>query len=245
MNQADLPQVSVGAESHIGTARENNEDALSVRSELGLWVVADGMGGAAAGEVASALAVEEIVARVARGEGLVEAIQGAHRAILAAPARGRGSVGMGTTVVALRLHPNSYELAWVGDSRAYLFREGKLRQLSRDHSLVQSMVDRGEITPQEARFHPHRNIITRVLGALESTGVMSERVGGTTHRGDVLLLCTDGLNGEIDDETISAVLSAAEGPQKAAERLVEAALSAGGQDNITALVVAVDQDPER
>jgi serine/threonine protein phosphatase PrpC len=239
MNATQVSSVATGAVSHVGAVRRQNEDAFSARADLGLWIVADGMGGPAAGEVASTLVISEVEARIAAGEGLVDAIRAAHGAILAAPGEGRGTAGMGSTVVALRLRVDSYEVAWVGDSRAYLFREGRLHQLTRDHSLVQEMLDRSEITPAQARRHPQRNIITQALGGLGTATPVPDRVSGVAHKDDVFLLCSDGLNGELGEVQIKTLLSDAEGPEHTAQQLVEAALSAGGRDNITAVVVAI------
>lgn len=238
MNASEVPGFQTGAETHVGAVRRHNEDAFAVREDLGLWIVADGMGGAAAGDVASAVAVAEIEARVGAGAGLVGAMRAAHEAILAAPGGGRGTAGMGSTAVALEIRSDAWEVAWVGDSRAYLWRDGALRRLTRDHSLVQELVDRGELTEPEARRHPQRNIITRVLGGLGIARPLPDQISGDLRTGDVFLLCTDGLNGELHDAEIKAVLDEAGGPGDAAQRLVAAALAAGGRDNITAVVVA-------
>jgi protein phosphatase len=204
-----------------------------------LWLVADGMGGAAAGDVASKLAIEEVNRLVAAGTALPDAIASAHEAILSAPAAGRGSAGMGTTLVALRLEGGRYELAWVGDSRIYRLRGGELAQLTRDHSLVQEMIESGEITAAEARAHPKRNIITRALGALSARAPKLDRREGDVQAGDLFLLCTDGLNGELADDRIQSILADSRDPQDAARLLVAAAVAAGGQDNVTAVVIAV------
>ena len=232
-------RVRSGGASDVGAVRRHNEDAWSASPGSDLWLVADGMGGAAAGDVASQLAIEEVDRLVATGTPLPDAVASAHDAIVAAPAAGRGAAGMGTTMVALRLAGDRYELAWVGDSRIYRLRGGELEQLTRDHSLVQDMVDDGEITAAEARSHPQRNIITRALGALSSAAPAVDRGGGSVHAGDVFLLCTDGLNGELEDDRIRHILAGSKDPQDAARRLVAAAVAAGGQDNVTAVVVAV------
>ena len=148
---------------------------------------------------------------------------------------------MGTTIVALKLAAGAYDIAWVGDSRAYLMRGNMLRQLTKDHSLVQRLVDAGEITAAEARSHPQRNVITRVLGGLSNSRAMPESVSGQVEAGDVFLLCSDGLTGEVEDEQIRSILLNARGAQEAADQLVGAALAAGGRDNITAVVVIVNQ----
>ena len=232
------PSVRFGGASDVGALRRHNQDAWSASPGSGLWLVADGMGGAAAGDVASRLAIEEVGRLVANGTPLPDAVAAAHDAIAAAPAAGRGSAGMGTTLVALRLAGGRYELAWVGDSRIYRLRSGQLVQLTRDHSLVQDMVDDGQITAAEARSHPQRNIITRALGALSSPAPRVDRREGSVQAGDVFLLCTDGLNGELDDDRIQSILVDSKDPQDAARKLVAAAVAAGGQDNVTAVVVA-------
>ena len=227
-----------GCESHAGRVRDNNQDAAKSAADLGLWIVADGMGGEAAGEVASRLAVDEIETAIRSGDPLPDAVARAHRSIRAAPARGFGSAGMGSTVVVLKLHSHRYEIAWVGDSRVYLLRRGVLTQLTRDHSLVQDLLESGAISVIEAQAHPHRNIITRVLGG--DAEPVIDQCSGRVDAGDLFLLCSDGLNNEIDDARIRDLLTAAKGPEAAAADLVAAAVEAGGRDNISAMVVAVD-----
>ena len=219
--------------------RRHNEDAWRGSPGEDLWLVADGMGGAAAGDVASKLAIEEVSRCVAAGTSLSDAIVAANDVILAAPAKGQGSAGMGTTIVGLQLKRDRYELAWVGDSRIYRLRNGGLTQLTRDHSLVQDLVERGEITAAVARSHPQRNIITRVLGALSASRPVVDSCEGNLQAGDAFLLCTDGLNGELEDDRIRQVLVDAKDPKDAALSLVEAAVAAGGRDNVTAVVVTV------
>ena len=238
MKTKQVAAFATGAETHVGAVRRQNEDAFAVREDLGLWIVADGMGGAAAGDVASMLAVSTIQARFAAGGDLVSATRGAHDAILSAPAEGRGKAGMGATVVALTIGNGGYEIVWVGDSRAYLLRDGVLSELTHDHSLVQDMVDRGEITAEEARQHPQRNVITQALGGLGIAAPVPDRVNGDLRPGDVFLLCTDGLNGELGSQQIELLVKHAKGPHDAARKLVEAALKAGGRDNVTAVVIA-------
>jgi protein phosphatase len=145
---------------------------------------------------------------------------------------------MGTTVVVLKLHRHRYEVAWVGDSRVYLLRRGVLTQLTRDHSLVQDLLESGGISVTEAQSHPHRNIITRVLGG--DVEPVVDRCSDRIVPGDLFLLCSDGLSNEIDDARIRYILTVAEGPVAAAADLVAAAVEAGGRDNISATVIAVD-----
>jgi protein phosphatase len=241
MNSSEIALTSTGFDTHVGCVRSLNEDALVAEPEAGLWVVADGVGGEAAGDLASRTAVAEIQAAVAAGNALKRAVRNAHKAILEACEAGRGRAGMGTTVVALRLREDAYEVAWVGDSRAYLYRAGALRQLTRDHSLVQDLVDQGMITASEARHHPRRNIITRALGGRAKAALDVDGVSGQARAGDVFLLCSDGLNGELEDACIRATLQDTTSPSRAAAALVQAALTAGGRDNVTAVVVAIEE----
>lgn len=221
-----------------GCVRERNEDAYAAHPELGLWVVADGMGGVSGGEIASAIAVETIVRAVEKGATLTAAMGDAHEAILSAAAAGQGSLGMGTTAVALRLDGVRYELAWVGDSRAYVLEQGQpLRQLTRDHSYVQVLLDRGLIDSEQAAFHPYRHVITQVLGSPESPEIDADHLNGEVQPGDWLLVCTDGLNGELSDAEIGVLVQEAESAEPAARALVKAALERGGHDNVTVILL--------
>lgn len=233
---------TLGYQSNVGRVRRHNEDSFAIREDLGLWVVADGMGGAAAGEIASAIAVDVIAREIEGGAELDAAIAAANRSILAAPAAGRGRAGMGSTVVAARLRGHRYTVAWVGDARAYLW-GGGLRRLSHDHSRIQELLDAGMISAEEARLHPQRSVITRVLGGPDGTAATVEQVTGALKPGQGLLLCSDGLTSEVPDEDIGRVLSeglAANGRgQAAAEELVSLALDNGGGDNVTVVLVGV------
>jgi len=233
---------TLGYLSDVGRVRRHNEDSFAVREDLGLWVVADGMGGAAAGEVASAIAVEVIAREVESGAALDAAIAAANRSILAAVNSGRGRAGMGSTVVAARLDGRQYTVAWVGDARAYLWGDG-LQRLSHDHSRIQELLDAGMISADEARRHPQRNVITRVLGGPDGTAAEAEQTSGRLEPGQGLLLCSDGLTSEVGDEEIARVLKgnlALNGQgQAAAERLVSLALDHGGGDNVTVILIGV------
>lgn len=233
---------TLGYQSDVGRVRRHNEDSFAVREDLGLWVVADGMGGAAAGEVASAIAVDVIAREVEGGADLATAIAEANRSILDAAASGHGRAGMGSTVVAARLSGRHYTVAWVGDARAYLW-GGGLRRLSHDHSRIQELLDAGMISAEEARLHPQRSVITRVLGGPDGTAATAEQISGSLKPGQGLLLCSDGLTSEVCDEDIARVLSgnlAGSGQgQAAAERLVTLALDHGGGDNVTVILLGV------
>ncbi len=233
---------TLGVQSDVGRVRRHNEDSFAVREDLGLWVVADGMGGAAAGEVASAIVVDAIAKAVEGGADLGTAIAEANRSVLKAAASGEGKPGMGSTVVAAQLNGRDYEVAWVGDARAYLWGDG-LHRLSRDHSRVQELMDAGLISAEEARLHPQRSVITRVLGGPDGTAAASEQVSGSLAPGQGLLLCSDGLTSEVCDAEIAGVLSgnpAVNGQgQAAVDRLVALALDHGGSDNVTVILIGV------
>jgi protein phosphatase len=237
---------TLGYQSDVGRVRRQNEDSFAVREDLGLWIVADGMGGAAAGEVASAIAVDVIAREVEGGAELDAAIAEANRSILDAAAAGRGRAGMGSTVVAAQLNGRQYTVAWVGDARAYLWGDG-LRRLSHDHSRIQELLDAGMISVEEARLHPQRSVITRVLGGPDGTAATAERISGSLKPGQGLLLCSDGLTSEVADEEIARVLSgnlaANGGGQAAAEQLVSLALDHGGADNVTVVLIGVPPGP--
>ncbi|MFL6058774.1 MAG: Stp1/IreP family PP2C-type Ser/Thr phosphatase, partial [Rubrobacteraceae bacterium] len=229
--------------THAGKVRANNEDALLVgegRDET-LFVVADGIGGFEAGEVASRIAVD-VLKELAPGASFEAAISEANRRILAA---GRGDErlsGMGTTVVAVRFGGTRDEpvaqVAHVGDSRAYLLRGGSLRPVTEDHSLVAELVRSGDLTRDQAAEHPQKNLITRALGADEE--VEADTAVLPVEAGDRFLLCSDGLSDMIPETRIGEILAEAPGePEKPARSLVSAALDAGGADNVTVIVVDV------
>ena len=233
---------SFGSASHVGNVRKINEDNLAAAPEHDLWVVADGMGGHEKGELASAIAVKAVVGGVARGLGLEEAVRNAHEEVLAAK---DARPGMGSTVVALHFSDRQYTVVWVGDSRAYLW-DGRLWPLTRDHSLVQQLMDSGAISAQEAESHPQRSVITQAVGVAGKGGVKPGVRRGQLYRGEQFLLCSDGLIGEVDEQQITAILSDAGDAQYRVDRLIAAALNAGGSDNITVILVGAPQSaPER
>ena len=214
----------------IGRVRERNEDSYLV--EPPLYAVADGMGGARGGAVASSLALDKLEELFRSGKGsLTELIRSANRAVFERSISDRKVSGMGTTLTAATVDDEGAHLGHVGDSRAYLLRAGALRQLTDDHTLVNRMVKAGEITPQEAGTHPHRNVLTRSVGTEPEVDVDVEDV--PLIDGDRLLLCSDGLTGMVTEPQIQAILEAAPDPQDAADRLIKAANRAGGIDNIT------------
>ncbi len=223
--------------SHIGYKHAINEDAYGAYPELGLWIVADGMGGHNNGSVASRLTVEKIAQSVKAGHSLSVAIQEAHQSILAAGQADPMNAGMGSTVVVLQLKLNHYTIASVGDSRAYLCSKQSLTQITQDHTFVQNLVNQGEITPEQAKIHPYRNILTQALGAESQSEVDIDIFSGALQTGDRLLLCTDGLTNRLQNYKILKLLSETTSLQQATHALIEAALELGGQDNITLILV--------
>jgi len=228
--------VSFGNSTHTGRVRKHNEDCIGVFPEHGLYVVADGMGGTAGGAVASRIAVETVSATIAKGNSLPTAIIEAHEAIARAAVSGDGCPGMATTVVAMQIIGQHYHLAWVGDSRVYCINDG-IKRLTRDHSLVQELVDRGTITEQERRIHPRRNVIRRALGSAGVAQAGVDERQGTIKAGDTFVLCSDGLHGLVEDDDIRQTVAGADHAQSAADTLVQMALDAGGTDNISVIVV--------
>jgi PPM family protein phosphatase len=234
-----------GAMTDIGRMRKNNEDRFLSAGKLA--AVADGMGGHRAGEVASAIAMEELAALehagpwhnpAEAGEALRSVFLLANRRIRETAARDKELDGMGTTMVALLEDGDSVHLANVGDSRAYLLRHGELSQVTVDHTLVQELIDEGRLRPEEAERHPQRSIITRALGVEPEVEV--DLFTYKLQPGDRVLLCTDGLSGVLGEAQIRNVLLRVPGPQDAAERLVALANEGGGPDNITVMVLDTD-----
>jgi len=221
--------------SDKGHYKNINEDAFKACPEIGLWIVADGMGGHSSGDVASQLAVDYISAAVNEGASLEAAIQQAHIEI--SSVAHQDNKGMGTTVVAAQIIDGLFEVAWVGDSRAYLFLEQKLIQISKDHSLVQELIDRGEITEGQARIHPQRNVISQVLGGGHHVKRLSVGVAVGELKDGILLLCSDGLSGELRDERIAKILAETQSLEAASEKLIASVLALKGLDNITVLLI--------
>jgi protein phosphatase len=235
-------KLRVGASSDVGRLRERNEDSFVVKEPL--FAVADGLGGHLGGEVASRVAVDTLTSEAGADgpeDGLPDRLRAAiHRANSVVAERAANDpqlTGMGTTLTALVAGRDRVYLAHVGDSRAYLLRDGDLRLLTEDHTLVQRMVREGRLTPEQAGIHPQRSVLTRALGIEDELEVDQATVEVTAS--DRLLLCSDGLTSMIGDEDIRRILAGHDDPQSASEALVEAANAAGGQDNITTVVVDV------
>ncbi|MEG0072435.1 MAG: Stp1/IreP family PP2C-type Ser/Thr phosphatase [Raoultibacter sp.] len=238
------PAPTFGSRTDIGCLRDHNEDSLIVAPPL--FVVADGMGGHAAGEVASEIAVEtlaEKAPRHANAEALGKVVEEANRAVILAAGESEARTGMGTTTTAAILEGERLVIAHVGDSRAYLLHQGKLQQLTRDHSLMADMIESGQLTPEEARVHPNRSVITRALGS--DPRMVPDLYEINVETGDRLLLCSDGLSSMLEDDRIETVISRTRDPQRCASALVSEAISQGGHDNITVIVVDVTGHSEK
>lgn len=235
------------ARTDVGVVRSGNEDNYLMLSDRGVFIVADGMGGHAAGEVASEMAVRITSREIGSIRGLSEpqvgerirsAIRMANDAIFERTISEHDKRGMGTTATVLVLMRGRYLIGQVGDSRAYLLRDGGFTQLTKDHSYVQEQVDAGLLTPEQARVHPYSNVITRCVGA--SVDVAPDLYFGALQTGDVVLLASDGLTGMLEDEHLVKILKSEGDPQTWVDRMITEANRRGGLDNITAIVVRID-----
>jgi protein phosphatase len=250
-------QVDVGARTDTGRVRHNNEDSYRVVPALNLFILSDGMGGGAQGEIASSMAVEVVASHCqqaaqnpspalsgkpraelsAETNRLLSGVHLANRAIHEQAEKNAAQHGMGATILAAWLNNERLSLAHVGDSRAYLLRSGSLEQLTADHSLVAEQVRRGILTPEEANVSELQSVLTRALGTDETVEVDAEEF--TLLDQDTLLLCSDGLTRMVPDDEIASLLQAAPQAQAAADRLVQRANERGGEDNITVVVVRI------
>jgi len=242
-NSARFGSFRSSAATHQGTANRPNEDAYLNRPDLGVWAVADGAGGHKDGEFASAEvvgALQSITAGLSAVEMLLEVrsrLEAAHARLNAEAARHGAGVLVATTVVVVLARDDHFACLWAGDSRAYLLRGQALTRITRDHSLVQAMVEAGEISEAEAAHHPKSNVITRAVGAGIEQLELDKRTG-QLQAGDRLLLCTDGLSKTLPEELLAHLLSGDD--ESAAERLVTAALMAKVTDNVTAVTIDFD-----
>jgi serine/threonine protein phosphatase PrpC len=228
--------------TNVGLKRKINEDSILVQSERGLWVVADGMGGHEAGEIASTMVtdalrclpasddVDEVAAQA------VEALRQTNRELIDLARTGDGRQTIGTTVVGLTIANGSFRCFWMGDSRAYLLRGGELSRLSHDHSLVQNLVDAGMLKPEEAETHENANLITRAVGVADTVEV--DIVSGEARSGDQFLLASDGLTRVVADPELAAELQRSS-PDEAAGRLIDTVLSRGAPDNVSLIITRV------
>ena len=230
--------ISHACRTHIGMQRELNEDLWLYEPDLPVWLVLDGMGGHGAGDLASRLAGDSIIKALGQGSGLMQALQIGHDSITQAAKQGQGAVGMGCTCVALLLHGEEYQIAWLGDCRAYVWQNG-LKRLTKDHSYVQDLVDAGILSETEAQSHPKRNIVTRALGGGELNPVRPSVLDGRAQPGQRFLLCSDGLCGELPDRKIESIIAGGVSDQETVDRLIDEANRMGGADNITAVMVTM------
>jgi len=239
--------ITCAGRTDVGIIRSGNEDNYLMVPDRGIFVVADGMGGHAAGEVASEMAVRFVARELGSLKGLSDdqvadrmrlAIRAANGAIFQRTLTEHDKRGMGTTVTALVLYETRFLIGQVGDSRAYLFRDGKLIQLTKDHSYVQEQVDAGYLTPEQARSHPYSNVITRCVGA--NSDVMPDIYLGTVKPTDLFLIASDGLTGMLEDQQLADTMALARVPQEQVDELITEANRHGGLDNITAIIVRVD-----
>ena len=228
-----------GSRTEVGHVREHNEDSLVVTPPL--FAVADGMGGHEAGEVASEVAINtlaELAPASPDGDALARAVVAANLEVIKAPGKGIGREGMGTTLTAAVLEGERLVIAQVGDSRAYLLHQGRLQQLTRDHSLMADMIEAGQLTEAEARVHPNRSVITRAIGS--DPHMQPDIYELNVETGDRILLCSDGVTTMLEDPQIARIMGSSETAQECADNLVAAALDAGGYDNATAVVMDVE-----
>lgn len=254
-------QIKSGARTDVGRARKNNEDNYRTDSDLHLYVLSDGMGGEASGEVASALAVETVIEQCRKaaedrdlelvGERkpelsdttnlLANALRVANKRIFETAASNPEQKGMGATIVSVWLDDRRLSIAHVGDSRVYLLRAGSFDQLTQDHSLVADLVRSGIMTPQQAEVSEQQSILTRALGTRQNVEVAADEQ--LLIEGDTFLLCSDGLTRMVTDPEIASTLETNPDPQKAADCLVDLANENGGQDNVTVIVVHLAPEP--
>ncbi len=240
--------LAVSARTDTGRLRKGNEDNLfaDANEYRGLFIVADGMGGHAAGEIASQMAVDLLAAELAdlndladpeAGARLSETLRLANRSVFQRTMKEVDKTGMGSTASALLISDTRYLIGHVGDSRIYLVRDGVMTQLTHDHSLVQEQVDAGLITAEQARHHPQSNVITCCIGM--SSEIEPDIISGETRVGDVFLLASDGLTGMVEDRRLKQLLESRANPERIVNAMIADANNNGGIDNITAIVVKV------
>jgi serine/threonine protein phosphatase PrpC len=240
---SDRPlRLRAASRSDVGRVRSANEDSFIERPDMGLWVVADGMGGHANGRWASGTIVDAIAPLTPSGDfdadirRVADAVHAANATIHSRALTDGAS--MGSTVAALLLQEGYFSVLWVGDSRVYLCRKGVLHQLSRDHTQVQEMVESGLLTPEEARTHPMSHVLARAVGVEPSLEI--DVIVDEAEVGDSFLLCSDGLTARVSNEEIAAAMAGAQ-PQATASSLVELCLERGAPDNVTAVAVACEE----
>ncbi len=234
--EAEIPFDYADA-TDVGRVRELNED--NILSRTGLWLVADGMGGHACGEVASEMAIQRVFSCLTEHMPINQAIQNAHQEIVVAGKQDTARLGMGTTIVVMVADQVKFDIAWVGDSRAYLWdaRTAKLTQLTEDHSLMVRLINAGLITADDALTHPQRHMITQCLGSTEIEQVKVDSIEKEWESGQQVLLCSDGLTDEVPDRLIAEIMSSKMSLKEKTDTLVKTAKQAGGRDNISVILV--------
>lgn len=233
--------------THVGKVRDHNEDTFFVSADAGFFLVSDGMGGLACGELASQITRDVIAEALSHGtasdapfdkvlrEAFVKANAQVRRALEAKPS----AKGMGCTCVVLAFRENDFYIGYVGDSRIYLFRNNALKQITRDHSYVEELFLRGLITAEEKIDHPYKSSITRYIGHSDTIEV--DITSGPVSNNDVFILCSDGLTGEVPDSVIEEILRKASNPAECVDKLIQQALDGGGGDNISVVAVKVEK----
>lgn len=234
------PRIAHAAATDIGLARDANEDVYLTAPPL--FAVADGMGGHRAGDVAAQTAVEVLAREVARNEALPSAVKAANKEVYRLASANPNQRGMGTTITAMIAAEGSAQIVHVGDSRAYLMRDGDLQRITQDHSVVGRMVREGRLRPEDADHHPQRSVIERAVGVDPDVEVDAHTVA--IGPGDRILLCTDGLTGSLSEEEIRDILQEEREATKASKRLVEKAVTSGATDNVTVVVVDYPEGKE-
>ena len=229
------------AVTHPGSREGDNQDAVGWDEEHQLWFVADGMGGYSRGQEASRLVKETLLAQIGQMD-LSAAVLKAHEVVREAAAQGTGDHRMGSTVVCAQISSGNCRIVWVGDSRAYLWRQGTLQRLTRDHSFVEALRETEPLTETQMRSHPNASVVLQTLGM--GTPVPSERTQ-KLRRGDWIVLCSDGVPVELRDSEIAHILESSASPQQAAQQLVDGALQKGGRDNTSAVVVQHEGRPSK
>lgn len=239
-------RLDYGTSTHVGLVRTNNEDNFLADPDLGLWLIADGMGGHEAGEVASQLVIDYVAEAVKNHTPLVDAIAQSHFEVKEAVNRNIGKPNMGTTIVALSTKKQQYQVAWVGDSRAYLWDPHKhnIQQISKDHSYVQSLVDSGALKKEAMQSHPQKNIITQSLGVSALESVIVDTFDGHWQTGQKIVLCSDGLSDLVTDAETAHIIrqNQHKSDQQIADLLVQMALKKGGIDNVTVEVISAPEE---
>lgn len=227
----------IGHGTHTGIKRDHNEDTYGISHDHELWLVADGMGGHDHGELASAMARDSILYQYTLGQSIKECIVKSNQMIIDSSFERGGDLPMGTTIVVFTAKSDKFYSGWVGDSRIYKLRENKLTAISTDHSYVQELVDQNLISEEQARTHPHRNVVTQALGVTDNSEIKISLSEGDIKAGDKFLLCSDGLTEEVEDNKIEELLLKDLHPQEIVDQLTIAALKGGGSDNITVIIL--------